>query len=286
MHREFSDLIKKRTSIRTYEYKPLENKTKEKIITFINDLSDLPFGIKTNFSIIETGNMGSNKIKLGTYGFIKGAFTFITAATTKGKYKLETLGFQMEKIILYAAKLNLGTCWLGGTFNRSFFAKAINLNSNEFLPIITSIGYPSNKLRFRDKIVRRAAGSDNRKSFNEIFFLNDFDTLLDVSSAGKYYNALEMTRLSPSASNKQPWLLVLDYKNNIIHIYLNRSKKYLGNKLGFEIQKIDIGIAMCHFECALIDDDINGEFVFADPNLELPISNETDVIYEVSFKIR
>lgn len=286
MQQKYSDLIRKRISNRTYEHRALADSDKQKLTRFMDNLSDNPFGIKTRFTLIEAGSMGGNTIKLVTYGFIKGAYTFIAAATKHQDLSLETLGYQMEKIILFATSLKLGTCWLGGTFNRGSFANAIDLQEDEFLPIATPIGYPINKLTFREKMVRRGAGSDNRKAWSEIFYLDDFNTMLNKETVGKYQNAFEMVRLAPSASNKQPWLLVLDGKNNIIHLYLNRMKKYVGNKLGFEIQKIDIGIAMCHLECALSDDNIHGEFVIDDPKLELPVSDDNEVIYEVSFRVK
>lgn len=286
MQQKYSDLIRKRISNRSYEKRSLKQNDKEKVLDYIKNLSNAPFGIKTRFSLIESGNMGDNPIKLGTYGFVKGANTFITAAVKSDDYSIESLGYQMEKIVLFATSLGLGTCWLGGTFKRSIFANASSLKDDEILPIATPIGYPINKRTLREKMVRLGASSDNRKSWNEIFYLDDFKTELDKENARNYQNALEMVRLAPSASNKQPWLLVLDSKNNIIHIYLNRLKKYVGNKLGFEMQKIDIGIAMCHLELALIDDDIKGEFIIDNPDLELPISVDTDIIYEVSFKIK
>lgn len=286
MKKKYSDLIKQRTSIRSYEHKPLSDESKRLMMDFIGGIDDSPLGVKTRFSLIEAGSMGQNSIKLGTYGFIKGAYTFIAAAAQHKNYSLESLGYQMEKIILYATGLGLGTCWLGGTFNRGSFAKAVNLSSEEFLPIITPIGTPSDKKRMMDKLVRKGAQSDRRKSFDSIFFLNNFSTALNKSSARLYHNAFEMVRLAPSASNKQPWLLVLDSKNTVIHFYLNRLKKYTGNKLGFEMQKIDIGIAMCHLELALLDDGISGKFFVDTPKIKVPKFKDSDVSYEVSFKIK
>ena len=96
----------------------------------------------------------------------------------------------------------------------------MELGSDEFLPIIVSVGHPSDKKRFMDRIIRSGAQSDRRKSFETVFFMNNFSTSLSKESAGKYHNAFEMVRIAPSASNKQPWLLVLDSKNDVIHFYL------------------------------------------------------------------
>lgn len=282
---QYSDIIKKRRSIRTYDNRPLKEDDSKKIKDYISKLPSHPFGLKTNLNLINIDNKGESKQKLGTYGFIKGARSYVTAATTRTQYSLETLGYQMEKIILFATSLGLGTCWLGGTFNRSAFANALDLDKGEFLPIITSIGYESEKKRLREKLVQLSASASKRKLWSEIFYLNGFDTPLTVDEAGKLQNAFEMVRLAPSASNKQPWLLVLDKEKGIIHFYLNRLNNYVGNKLGFEMQQIDIGIAMCHLECALQDDGIHGEYVIKDPNIKIPEVSGASIYYEVSFKL-
>ncbi len=285
MQKKYSDLIKQRLSVRSYEHEPLSEDNKSLLADIMSNISDAPFGIKTRFTLVEAGGMGQNAIKLGTYGFIKGAYTFIASAVTHEEYSLETLGYQLEKIVLYATELGLGTCWLGGTFNRGSFAKSIDLKPEEFLPIIVSVGTSSDKKSFMDKLLRRGSQGDRRKPYESLFYLNNFSTMLSKSSAGIYHNAFEMVRLAPSASNKQPWLLVLDSKSNVMHFYLNRLKNYAGNKMGFEMQKIDIGIAMCHLELALADDGITGEFFVDNPRIKLPESADSEVIYEISFKI-
>ena len=286
MQKRYSDLIKQRISIRSYEHAPLPDDKKSALMDYLSSLGSEPLGTNTRFALIEAGSMGQNAVKLGTYGFIKGAYSFIASATNHEEFALESLGYQMEKIVLKATELGLGTCWLGGTFNRGSFAKAMELGSDEFLPIITSVGNPSDQKRFMDKLIRRGAQSDRRKAFESVFFMNNFSTSLSKESAGKYYNAFEMVRMAPSASNKQPWLLVLDSKNDVIHLYLNRLNNYTGNKMGFEMQKIDIGIAMCHLELALSDDGITGEFYTDSPKIKLPEYKDSKVSYEISFKIK
>ena len=68
--------------------------------------------------------MGQNAVKLGTYGFIKGAYSFIASSTVREEFALESLGYQMEKIVLKATELGLGTCWLGGTVQPRLIRKS------------------------------------------------------------------------------------------------------------------------------------------------------------------
>jgi nitroreductase len=188
-------------------------------------------------------------------------------------------------VILYATSLGIGTCWHRGTFNRGAFANALDLDKDEFLPIITPIGYATGKQRLREKLVALSANASKRKPWNQIFYLNDFYTPLTPNDAGTLQNAFEMVRLAPSASNKQPWLLVFDKENSNIHFYLKRLSNYAGNKMGFEIQQIDIGIAMCHLECVLQEEGIQGEFIIKDPHINIPDVSGANIYYETSFKL-
>ena len=157
---------------------------------------------------------------------------------------MEAVGYVFEKLVLYAQSLGLGTCWLGGTFNRSEFAKAMELSGDEFFPIASPIGYPAPKNHTVDKIMRKAIKADTRKSFDELFFEGSFDSPLVKEAAGEYLYPLEMTRLAPSAKNAQPWRILHDASD--FHFY---EKKTIPSS-NHDIQRLDIGIAVCHFELA------------------------------------
>lgn len=66
---------------------------------------------------------------------------------------LIALGYSLEKVIIYCTSLGLGTVWLGGTFNKGNFAKAVNLKENEILPIVSPVGYEGGKKSLFAKVV-------------------------------------------------------------------------------------------------------------------------------------
>jgi len=267
------EAIEKRTSIRTYDIKPLDDKLKEKIIDYLNNIQG-PFDQKVRFVMINIEESHSNK--LGTYGVIKGAKNYIAAITNKKPRSMEQLGYILEKGILYATSLGLGTCWLAGTFKRQEFAKTVDLDGNEELPVITPVGYPRDKRSMLESFMRMAAGSKTRKDFKELFFDQQWDKPLDHKQPDKYVRALEMVRLSPSASNKQPWRVLVE--NNKFHFYLQRNKGY-GESLGYDVQKIDIGIAMCHFEVAIQELGFKGKWVDVESQLQNIDSREYIVTF-------
>jgi len=263
-----TQIIKERTSIRSYNNKPLAPEVSEKVMNFLNE-SKGPFGIDTRFKLIDANldHIDSN-LKLGTYGVIKGTSWFIASAVKNAPNSLLELGYVLEKGILYATSLGLGTCWLGGTFKKGEFAKMMDLKEDELLPIITPIGYSSDSRRLIDSFIRLGAGSKGRKSWSEIFFNKDFSKPLTESDAAEYSIPLEMTRLAPSASNKQPWRVIKTEDN--YEFYVEHTKGY-GKAFSYDIQIVDIGIALCHFELTALELGLKGHFQALEPSInELP----------------
>jgi nitroreductase len=120
--------------------------------------------------------------------------------------------------------LGLGTCWLGGTFNRSDYSNFWGKDKQLVVPAITPTGYPQQSKSFRDNIIRWQAKSDSRKPWNELFFDSNFNNPLSDTSAGAFRTPLEMLRKAPSASNKQPWRVVR--QGNSFHLYLLENPGY------------------------------------------------------------
>lgn len=260
-----TEIIKSRKSVRTYESSHLEGAIKSDLNNYIKSLKG-PFSGKVRFKLVDSSAALNNNIKLGTYGIIKGATSFAASAAFNGDMNLEELGYELESFVLYATSLGLGTCWLGGTFKKGEFAKALELKEEEILPIVTPVGYPAKNERIVGSLMRAVAGSKNRKFWEELFFEGSFDKKLSKNDAGDYAEALEMVRLAPSASNKQPWRIVKD--DNKLHFYIQHTKGY-SSALGFDMQRIDIGIAMCHLDFTLREGGIEGNFKKINPNIKL-----------------
>lgn len=253
-----TDVIKNRRSVRTYHDSKLPKEVKEKLQDYAEGIKG-PFGVGVHMKLIENEDMVKQKGgKIGTYGVIKGASCFVAGIISKEAGSLEELGYSMEKLLLYGEALGLGSCWLGGTFKRSQFAKTLELRDNQLIPAISPIGYPADKRTMLESIMRRVAGSDNRKLWSELFFEGHFDKALTELEAGSYKTVLEMVRLAPSASNKQPWRLVKQTYG--YDFYLEHTKGY-SKALGFSIQRIDMGIAMCHFYMTAEELGIKGSWM-------------------------
>jgi hypothetical protein len=266
-------IIERRFSCRNYDPRPIEPWLRDQLARVLAASSTGPLGTRVRFELVSAGEDDLTALKgLGTYGFIKGASGFIVGAVERGEKNVEDYGYLLEKAVLFATDIGLGTCWLGGTFSKSSFSRKISLKENEILPAVVAVGYVAEKPRWFDSLIRRSVGSDSRLPWTELFFDGTFRTALQVETCGPFATPLEMLRLGPSASNKQPWRVMRD--GTQWHFYLQRTSAY-GNrntvifKLA-DMQRIDMGIAMCHFELTLREMGLSGEWVLAEPSIEKP----------------
>jgi nitroreductase len=266
MIQDIENAIRTRKSIRTYNNIPIEPAVKQQLIEFMQANSVGLFGNKVDFYWVDGSLDEFKDIKLGTYGVISGTSSFIIGKITDSDKNFEDFGFCLEKLILYCAELNIGTCWLGGTYNKSSFADSVHLKEGEYIPAVTPVGYFGTKKRTIDKMFRRFAGSDNRKPFDELFFSHAFSLPLSEKDKSAYGFFLEMIRLAPSASNKQPWRIVLI--DNVFHFYLKRTPNYNSKLLQSDLQRVDMGIAMSHFELALSEKKVEHSWSVQNPGLE------------------
>ncbi len=190
----------------------------------------------------------------------------------------------MEHAVLFATDLGLGTCWLGGTFSKSSFAKKIGVTPKEVMPAVAALGYIAEDDKSRDWI-RRRAGSDLRFPWESLFFDEEFGKPLAPELAGPYAVPLEAVRLAPSASNKQPWRIVR--VKDVWHFFLQRTKGYGKGSLVFrllrlaDLQRVDMGIAMCHFELTAREIGLGGRWIIDKRDIGKP---DESMEYTVSWK--
>lgn len=264
------ELIEKRCSWRKYSAREIPGPVKGQIMEQIALPHKGPLGNRVRFGWVDADFGAQNgSVKLGTYGFIAGARHFIAGAVKPGPGALADYGYLMEQLILFLTGLDLATCWLGGTFKRGQFAGPLDISDDEIIPAVTPVGYPSRKRGLRDRVLRTLAGSQKRKPWDELFFCDDFATTLTPARAGQFQLPLEMLRLAPSASNRQPWRVLL--QGNRIHLFLERTPNYDKIVKTVDLQRIDMGIAMCHFGLTAAAENLPGAWAVApDPPDEVP----------------
>ncbi len=248
-----------RSSWRSYDDAEIGADKLNRLIAFMATPGDPPFGTQTRFHLVHAVSPQLGRVR-GSYGVIKGARDYIVGVVQQSERDLEDFGFLFEKIILLATEMGLGTCWMGGTFNRSSFADRVELKPDEILPAVSPVGYRAGRRTMVDSMFRFGAKSKMRKKWGELFFDGDFSTALD-KGGDDYSIPIEMVRLAPSASNNQPWRIVRNVEG--YHFFLQRSKNY-DRLFRVDLQRIDMGIAMCHFELAASEEGLGGKWSIED----------------------
>lgn len=226
-----------RHSIRTFQPKPISDDHLQELLAFIDHLSN-PWNIKIKIAFI---NDLKNSDKIGTYGMIKDPAVFLAAWVVDQPFAQEAIGYTLEHVVLYAESIGISSCWLGATFAKDHVQKILKIKKHEIMPIIIAMGHAKEKLRLKDKIIKKAISSHTRLPNEQLFFENDPKMPLSLKKCGQYQKCLEMVRLAPSAFNAQPWRIIKT--NNSFDFYIYSSKELRSSS----IKHVDIGIALAHF---------------------------------------
>jgi nitroreductase len=282
-----AELIRQRRSCRKYRAEPIAEEKQQALEAFLASNRSGPFGSRARFALVAATAEDHAALKgLGTYGFIDKAAGFIIGAVERGSKDLEDYGWLMERAVLLATDLGLGTCWLGGTFTKSGFGRKIGLAEGELMPAVAAVGYAVEEGFAKDRI-RRMAGANFRRPPEALFFNGAFGAPLSPAAAGAYSAALELVRWAPSASNRQPWRIVRTPSG--WHFFLERTKGYGKGTLTFvllrlaDLQRVDLGIAMCHFELAAREAGLAGAWVVEDPGIAVPAGAEYTATWRPTF---
>lgn len=245
------DTIMARKSIRAYSPEPIPQDTLDRLNEIISIVRCGPYGSSLRFSLV--------KRPCSTFQTVRGhQYTIVGAAkTTKGGddfFSVIDYGYAMEKIILSAQELDLSTCWLGGFYHTSEAAKMIDLQSDEKIYAVSPLGIAKRKQdmscleRILSFCLRKMDGADKRLDASRMFFNERFGSPITPEISGKFSPCLQAVRWAPSASNGQPWRIVLRQsdKNG------EAQKKWCFFRVSWFrfYSKLDAGICMCHWEVA------------------------------------
>ena len=250
-------LVRGRRSVRSFDPRPISAQDMEQLRCFMAQVPN-PYGLPLEFRLLD----GSTR-KLSC-PVVVGTELFVGAKIKKSPCLNEAFGYSFERLVLFAQSLGIGTVWVGGTMDRAAFEKAMELGEDEVMPCMSPLGYPAAKMSVRETMMRKGIKADERADFEALFFDGSFDKPLNPEAAGALSQPLEMVRLAPSAVNKQPWRVVLS--EDKAHFYLRRGKGF-GHSEKLDMQMIDMGIALCHFELSAAEVGLEPLFCREKPQL-------------------
>ena len=263
--KKLEESVRSRRSVRTFDTRPLTAQDRERICAYMEKIEN-PYGLPATFRLLE--GMGS-PVVVGTDLFVAGKME-------KAAHMNEAFGYSFEKLVLQAESMGIGTVWIGGTMDRNAFEKAMALGENEVMPCVSPLGYPAKKMSLRETMMRKAVKAGERLPFEQIVYKDSFEKPMSMDEAGALALPLEMVRLAPSAVNKQPWRMVV--RDDMVHFYIKRSKGFGAGEI--DMQKIDMGIALCHFDLMAKELGMNPEFVMAEPEM----AGKGDMAYIASYR--
>ena len=266
------DIIKGRKSVRSFDGCAVPEDKLELLCGYAESITN-PFHISVNFVFLDTESTGLSS------PVITGEKYYVTGIVEKRPYADVAFGYAFEQLVLYAWSLGIGTTWIGGTMKREQFEKASGLQEWEMMPCVSPLGYPAKKKSFKETLMRKGISADSRMPAEKFFFENVWnipavtertsasdnsapDTSKDASG-----ELIEMVRWAPSAVNKQPWRIIR--QEGAYHFYEKKDKGFIGDATG-DLQKIDVGIALCHFVMGAEEKGLKPEVMISNPEIEVP----------------
>ena len=212
--------IRNRISRRSYLQTPIAAELQEDIragVDGLNRESGLAFAFAE-----DAGKAFTSMRK--SYGMFSGVRSVIVL---KGAADLpdlaEKLGYYGEQLMLDLTDMGLGTCWVGGTFDRGQFA----IPNGETMLCVITVGHVAEQST-REKLIRHAL-SRKRKPVSPR--LRGYET-----APAWVLAAMEAVRLAPSAVNRQKPVFTYDGGTVTAAVDASRAMDW-----------IDLGIAKLHF---------------------------------------
>ena len=164
-----------------------------------------------------------------SYGMFKGVKALIALSGEKSVEDLkEKLGFYGELLVIEATKLNLGTCFVAGTFNK----KKLNiLSEDEELVCVITIGNVPEDKSLKEKLFLSVIHRKPKK-------LKEF-YLSDEKVPDWFIEGVKAVQKAPSAANRQP--VRLKYDKGEVTAFVEKTDSF---------QLMDLGIAKANFSLA------------------------------------
>ena len=269
--------IHNRVSTKMFHDAFLDEPKKEALENYINTVGTGPFRSNIKFYLVDIGGFPKKELQmLNLSKDIHHAYAYIVGTVLSSEeYNLEDYGYIFEKIVLFATSLKLGTCWLSLKSNQNRFVELIGAKDFELIPCISPVGLPSDYLEhnYASTDYSKLSESKTRKAKQLLFFVNQFSNPIQSDCSSQYLYAMEMVRLAPSIKNMQPWRIVYDPISRVYHFYMEHSlhELYLPQcEQVIDLQRVDMGAAMYHFEATLQHFGIEGKWKIIDPRYPLP----------------
>lgn len=209
------DAIAARCSCRSFLPQPLADVQREQLLKAVDQCNS-----RSGLSIQLICNE-AEPFSAFPRGRIQGACHYLLLSGPAGDGGLEEkCGYFGEELALTAQCMDLGTCWVGGTYDRNPCLK--HLGEGKELVCVIAVGVPApdqpKKERTRKSLDELAAGQEDAPEW--------------------FHGGVEAVRLAPSAMNRQGYCFTYR-RDGTVKVRLSGSGSFA---------LVDLGIAKRHFE--------------------------------------
>ena len=220
--------IRERISRRSYLDEPI---SLEHLAVLLDVIGRINEDSGLTFSFLEDGSVAFDRGK--SYGLFSGVRSLLMMKGDRSMpYFREKVGYYGERLLLAATGLGLGTCWVGGTFDRS----ALPVEEWEEIVCVSPVGLVRKEETLKERVVR-ASIHRGSKSIAQM-------TEADRPLTSQETIAMELVQRAPTARNTQK--VVFRFRGEEISAWVPEDAPF---------DLVDLGICKYHFEVGM-----NGRF--------------------------
>lgn len=237
-HTQLIDAINIRTSIRSYDPDPIDDDTARQLdmtIDAVNMLADAHIQLVRDQPAVFADANAS--------GHLNNAANYLAVVGPKDDGARERAGFYTERVVLAATLRGLGTCWVGGSWDRSKAARHCRLSAGEELYLGVVIGYPERHFdRMAKSYTELAAMRDaHRESKTYEQFTAPMSDEARAAAPDWFKAGVQAAMKAPSAMNRQPIVFSYNPDDDTAAAMIDPNAES-GQALN------DLGIAKLHFQ--------------------------------------
>jgi hypothetical protein len=222
---DYLDAIDLRCSRRSYSNLPISQGKVDKLNKIIGELN-IESGLDIEYMVDGSDAFGGIK---KSYGMFKNVRALIVLKGNISDINLkEKVGYFGEKIILEATKIGLGTCWVGGTFDKN--NKLFDISKDKNMVCVITIGNVEEQKTIKEKAIYSII---HRKAIP----LGKLYTTDTENLPSWFIDGIKASVKTPTAINSMKFRF--EYVSGIVTINIPDNTAF---------DMVDLGIAKLHFE--------------------------------------
>ena len=224
MNVDYKAAIEARTSRRTYLETELAPQTLAALLQKVDEVT-----AESGLNIAWQADGGAAMAGGKSYGMFRGVRSMLLLKGSAGLPHLrEKAGYYGEILVLEATALGLGTCWVGGTFDK----RLLFVPEGEELVCVVPVGNVRAEASLKERLLR---GAVRRKSKTVEELLQT-----DEPVSGELRRAMELVQRAPTARNAQK--VIFKQAGGEITAHVPED---------YHLDLVDLGICKLHLECGL-----------------------------------